>query len=432
MFPQTGVQARASGGPICSILSREAISLGDAFCFLAPMLQFVRFELVGEMCVSDLLILAAFPIAILRHSERLKQKPVPTILTLGLFWLVAQIVTDLLRSSAPMDYLRGWSKISLLLVNFAVVWIVACRSQRRIVLYGTGLAIGAILAFYVSPSDQALISPWKFALGAPVSLLVVVWGPRAARGLYFGVLLPLTALAVLHAFEDVRSLAVITFLTAVFSVFHTSMAGGQQRVGRSRMVLLAFTVACGVWAFTQVYSHYAEQGLFGDYAQRKQVSQASGAGGLLLGGRSEILASGQAILDSPLLGHGSWPRDPLYADILAEKRAELGYRDLDNNTGRRDDLIPAHSYIFGAWVESGLAGAVFWVFVVGFTIRTLLKVSGWEPLLPLFAFAGFMQLWDIPFSPLGALTRLTAPYYLALVVALRAFQDAQTDPGDGI
>jgi hypothetical protein len=370
------------------------------------------------MCVSDVVILAAVPIAVLRHPERLRQRPVPAILTLGLVWLVAQILTDLLHDSIAVDYLRGWSKICFLLANFTVVWIVACRSRLRFLLYGAGVAIGTILAFYAHPSSDALIAPWKFALGQPVTLLVVMGLSLATRHRYLVILPPLTALAVLHAFEDVRSLAVITFISAVFSVFHMSMAGGRRRWGRSRLAFLAFTIAFGVWSFTQVYSHYAEQGAFGEYAQRKLAVQTSGAGGLLLGGRGEILASSEAIVDSPLLGHGSWAKDPIYAAILAEKRAELGYKELDRGSGHRNDLIPTHSYIFGAWVEAGLAGALFWLFVLGFTIRTLFRVSGFEPLLPLFAFGGILQVWDIFFSPLGNPTRFTAPYFIAAMVAL--------------
>jgi hypothetical protein len=424
------VIAPAFDGWPYSLRRTGTVSLGDAFCFVVPLLQFLRFNLVGEMCVSDILILAAFPIAVTRHSERLRQKPVPTILTLGFFWLVAQIVTDMLRNSAPVDYLRGWSRIILLLASFTVVWIVACRSRRRFVLYGTGVGIGAVLAFYVSPYAETLMAPWKFALGGPVTLLVAMWVSIAGGKRYLAILLPLAALAVVHAFADVRSLAAITFLTAIFSGFQMSAAGGQQRLGRARLVFLAFTIACGIWGFAQVYSHYAEQGVFGKYAQRKLAAQTGGTAGLLLGGRGEILASSQAILDSPVIGHGSWARDPVYGAILAEKRAELGYRDFQN--GKRDDLIPSHSYIFGAWVEAGFPGALFWLFVFGFTVHTLLKAAGSEPLLPLFTFVGFAQLWDIFFSPLGAPARFTCPFYLAAMVALRALQNSQSGFVEGI
>ena len=181
-------------------------------------------------------------------------------------------------------------------------------------------------------------------------------------------------------------------------------------------------MAAGMLGFTALYSHYVEQGVFGEYAQRKFESQ-NGEGGLLLGGRSEILASGQAILDSPLLGHGSWARDPKYAAILDEKRTALGYKTFEHS--KSGDLIPAHSHVFGAWVESGFAGAAFWLFVLGYAIRSLLRISGSEPLLPLFAFVGFVLVWDILFSPISPERRFVEPYFIAAMIVVRLCRDSQ-------
>lgn len=412
-----------------SVLSTEAISIGDVFCFLVPALQFIQFQGAGVLSISDLILVAALPIAVLRHPDRLRQKPIPAILVLGAFWLLSQVATDILRNSAPEDFLRGWSKIFLLLVNFSVVWIVASRTRRRFVLYAIGLAIGTILGVYINPSPDALIDPWKFGYGVPITLLVVMWtASHLARRRYLGILVPLTALAIVHAFGNYRSLAVITFVTAIYSIFQMSSAGDRdkQQFGRFRLAVLGLTVVCGIWIFTQIYSHYVERGVFGQYAQRKLEVQTNGAGGLLLGGRGEILASGQAIIDSPLLGHGSWARDPTYAAILAEKRAELGYKSVEGQGGKKDDLIPTHSYIFGAWVEAGLAGGLFWLFVLSYTIRALVKASGSEPLIPIFAFTGFLLIWDTLFSPLGMPTRFVAPFFIAAMVVLASFRDMQT------
>src|SRR5271157_3276188 len=96
-----------------TIRGKSLLSLGDLFSFVAPLVQFVQFQGMGVLLASDLVMLAALPVAILRHPERLKQKPVPTILALGAVWLLAQVVTDTVRNSAPEDYLRGWTKISL-------------------------------------------------------------------------------------------------------------------------------------------------------------------------------------------------------------------------------------------------------------------------------------------------------------------------------
>jgi hypothetical protein len=101
-------------------------------------LQFVQIQTVGTLMATDLALLAALPIALLRHPERLRQKPVPTILALGIFWLFSQVATDLYRVSAPEDFLRGWIRIVLMLVSFLVIWTIACASLRRFVLFNVG------------------------------------------------------------------------------------------------------------------------------------------------------------------------------------------------------------------------------------------------------------------------------------------------------
>ena len=396
-------------------------SLGDVFCFVAPFLQFVQIQLVGVLQATDIVMLAALPIAVVRHPERLKQEPAPLILLLGSFWLFSQILTDIVRSSAPEDYLRGWSKIILVLVSFTVLWTVVCASRRRFILYGIGVALGGMLTVFVHPSEQMLDGMWKFGLATPLTLLVWICVSLAAKHRYAGIVLPVVTLVVGHAFGNTRSLAMICILTAAYSLFQMSTIKKDGRFNGKRLALLGGLVAASIWGFGALYSHYALQGVFGVYAQQKLEAQQSGSGGLLLGGRGEILASGQAILDSPLLGHGSWARDPTYAAILNDSRSELGYKTLQG-AGKPDDLIPAHSHIFGAWVEGGLAGAVFWLFVLLYTMRSMLKVEGCEPLLPLFAFAGFLLVWDTLFSPISPERRFVTPYFIVAMILLRTFQ----------
>ena len=401
-------------------LPNPLLSLGDIFSFAAPALQFVQIQAVGTLLGTDLLLLAALPLALVRHPDRLKRKPVPAILALGVVWLISQIVTDLVRHSAPEDYLRGWTKITLMLVSFTVLWIVVCRSFRRFVLYGIGTAVGGILTLYIHPTDDMLDSPWKFGLAGPITVLVVVAVACLAKRSYLGILVPMAAMAVVHSFANTRSLALLCLLSAGYTVFQMSMARRQKRMGAGRLVLLAGVAICCVYGFMLVYTHYAEQGVFGQYAQRKLEAQ-SGDGGLLLGGRSESLASTQAIMDSPLLGHGSWAHDAAYIAIMQEKRAELGYKNFQNSV--KDDLIPTHSHIFGAWVEAGLLGAVFWLYVLVYAVRSLAKVSGAEPWLLLFAYQGFGLVWDIFFSPISPERRFTTPYLIVAMIVLASLRN---------
>jgi hypothetical protein len=179
-----------------------------------------------------------------------------------------------------------------------------------------------------------------------------------------------------------------------------------------------------------LYSAAASQGLLGPDAKSKYILQA-GAFGTLLGGRPEALVSTQAILDSPILGHGSWAKDPTYARLLAERQKALGYQPTAEYVGT--DLIPAHSYLLGAWVWAGFLGAVFWLAVAANAVWLLANLYSLRlEVAPLLVFAALLLLWDIAFSPYGLNGRITAPYELALCLfglrLLGEMRDAPQSP----
>ena len=401
-----------------NVIRREWISMGDAFAFIVPMLQAIEIPVAGTLLAADLAMVLVLPLALIRHSDRLKQKPIRTILMLGGIWLVSQIVTDLVRESVSEDYLRGWIKIVFVLINFIVVWLVVCGSRRRFIIYTVGISLGTIAAYYVHPSADAILSPWKFSLGVPVTMLVALVGARFKEFRILGVLLPLSLLAVGHVYQDCRMLAAIALITAIYSMF--LMSQERESLGPMRRAALILVVVTVIGGFGSIYSYYAKQGAFGKYAQQKTEAQSAGEGGALLGGRREILASSQAIIDSPILGHGSWARDPKYSALLQERSDDLGYKRFQG--GKLDDLIPTHSYIFGSWVDGGIAGGIFWLYILIYTVYTTFNASGKEPLLPFFAFAGLMLTWDTLFSPLGTPTRFVAPFFVAAVILFRRFQ----------
>jgi len=400
------------------VLGEDLLTIGDVFAFVVPLLQVVELKMGGSLLGADLVLIAVLPIALMRHSDRLKQKPIPLVLMLGLFWFAEQVVTDVVRESAPEDYVRGWMKIAFLLANFIVVWTVICVRRRRFLLYGLGLVIGTMVSLYLHPTDDAIISPWKFGVAVPMTMLIALIAGIFKNFRIFGVLVPLSALAILHVYKDCRILAVIALLSAIYSIF--LMSQDRQELGGLRRALLVFLVVAAIGGFASIYNYYAREGAFGKYAQEKTEAQSAGEGGALLGGRREILASSQAIIDSPILGHGSWARDPKYSALLQQRSDDLGYKRFQG--GKLDDLIPTHSYVFGSWVDSGIAGGIFWLYVLIFTIYTTFNASGKEPLLPFFAFAGLMLTWDTLFSPLGTPTRFVAPFFVASIILFRRFQ----------
>jgi hypothetical protein len=183
------------------------------------------------------------------------------------------------------------------------------------------------------------------------------------------------------------------------------------------------SVAVGL-SFVSLYGHLASNGALGASASKKYAAQANSSFGLLTRGRPEILVSSRAVADSPLLGHGSWAKDPKYLEM------QIG-RGLDPSPAMlAEGLIPTHSYLMGAWVEAGVLGVPIWVWTLFLAAGVLARLYGRDgQLVPLIAFAAFALIWNVFFSPYGSFERLIAPYYILILVVTSRFPRAQRSEG---
>jgi hypothetical protein len=219
-----------------------------------------------------------------------------------------------------------------------------------------------------------------------------------------------------------RALGAICAFASVYTYLKVSswLADGGPR--KLRTIFTVVILAAGVIGISRGYAYAAQHGWLGADESEKYAVQSSGVGGVLLGGRSDLLASSAAIWDSPILGHGSWAKDPFYGALLVNSMEDLGYEDA--TSGLEGDLIPSHSYFFGAWVESGIIGAIFWGWVLWFVAGALFRASGREPLFPFFAFVGIFVIWNVLFSPYGTDSRFTATYFIYAIIFLALHSQA--------
>ena len=119
------------------------------------------------------------------------------------------------------------------------------------------------------------------------------------------------------------------------------------------------------------------------------------------------------MLDSPIIGHGSWARDMKYVYYLQKLRAKLRLTKYRITS----DLIPAHSFIIGSWVEAGIAGGIFWIFVFYNAIKALIRVVLYNyQLAPLFLYLLLGLCWNIWFSPFAFSGRISVAFSIVLLV----------------
>ena len=375
-----------------------------AVALVAPLLMWLEIRLVGRLFVTELILLAA---------------PLPRMfLLLAAMWLLSQIVTDFYRDTPFIDYSRGWSKITFTTTNFMAIYLLIYGSRQRIVLFTIGVVFGGYLSYLINPSEFALSQPWKFGVGnATIALatVLVIWPPIARTYLLPG--LVIMGLGAVSLYVGSRSLAGVTIVAALYIMMQQVLArraAVSTRFSAWRSIMFLFVGFVVTSTFIELYGVVATQGALGEVAREKFEHQSSGTFGVLLGGRSEIFISTQAIADSPLLGHGSWAKDPQYSALLLELE-ELGY-DV-NYQASESELIPTHSHLFGAWVEAGIVGAVFWLWVLFLALRVMSNLFlVREPLAPLITFTGFLLIWDVLFSPFGFDRRILMPYNIVVLM----------------
>jgi len=405
-----------------------AVDPEDVLVFLIPCLQFLRINLIGVLDGSDLILLIVFLYLAFRRRLRIATPVGKWTLALCALWLASQCVTDIVRHSTFADFARGWSNIGLTFVNLAALWTLLYGRPRRLVIFGWGLATGGVLLFLASPHEElespTLAFAWKFFFAYSMSLGVfLLAGRKECRGHW-----PIT-LAVMMGIINIalgsRAYGGIC-MAAAFLLFVVRVARrknpGISRLKAGTAVALAASILLSVTGVMWAYGRAASAGVLGQDAKDKYEQESSGKYGVLLGGRTELLASLPAVYDSPILGHGSWAKDPIYIIQQHQALFLLGYQDaarLITPQDLRYGLIPAHSYFFQAWVDAGILGAVFWGWVLVMTARVLLRIyPETARLLPAAAFLVFLLLWSIPFSPYGTDGRLTFPYTFVMLMTL--------------
>ncbi len=394
--------------------------IGDAIVLLIPTLAFLEVRLIGRMFLSEIILIGLLPFLLFFKGWMLRGPLPKKLIALGLLWLFAQLITDLIRGTPFQDYSRGWAKITFLLANFAALYMLLYGSRKRLVLFALGLVFSGFLAYKFNPSVYASSHPWKFGVGFSITLLLILLSMSnfVSRVRLFPSLI-LFFLTSLNLYMGLRSTAGVCFLAGGYTfaqqIFVTNVHVSI-KPSLKKVAFISLLVIVAIVSFLKFYDYAAEYYWLGKRA-RDLIRLQSGSFGVFLGGRAALYSATQAIVDSPVIGHGSWAKNPYYITILRDLE-KFGYTIRDLKRLYRSRLIPSHSYVLGGWVESGILGAVFWIWVLMLTAKVLFyQYNIKDQLNPLIAYIGISFVWNILFSPFGAVARLTAAYFLVLLMS---------------
>ena len=400
--------------------------------FLLGSIAAQKITLGGEFYTGE--VLAILFLAL--QFKKLKfTKTEKTFFQLALVWAGAQLVSDIINESELLDSIKGvlapiiFASTTLgLITYFRKNTATKTRLKRTYFLnenmpsFLFGLTLANLLDVIFFPDLFAQDNPWKWGVGAAVVGLIAIYSSFFRRKTSISLLLILLILFFgVSLYFDARSLAVFPLLALLgFSIYKNSKGawvfktfGGDWGLAKLLIVLLTIIFLFNL-LITLLFSSDLFLSTLSDASAEKFRSQSQGEYGALLGGRSEILISLTAFLDSPLWGHGSWAQDKTgkYVTEYVLLKEDLGYGE-ENLSHTLDALtyIPSHSYIMTAFVWAGLLGGLFWVYLLISTLKSFIKFM---PQLPYYFYLGFvLLLWDIFFSPFGASERFSSAVFLS-------------------
>lgn len=393
------------------------------FAFVVSFLSFFHVNFVGDLYISELLL----TIFIFFKIKKIKYllDPLPNnIIKLGIIWLLSQIITDFIRDTSLHNMLRGWSAICFFVIDFCAIYIMTYRRISVVRIVFLGKALGTIFSVVIMPTEVSDSEPWKFGFGVPVTMLVFLFLSRRNWHKSNITIAILFSLGIIDIYLNARSLGGITILTALLIYLGKSRYFSNLVLQQNAIKKIGFftTVTGLIVIILYAYQFVAEAGYLPDKVTRKyQMGKASnlGVAGLIIGGRPEILISYQAVLDSPIIGHGSWAADPKYTalfyDVADELKLDIHLSNL-RNTVSASDLIPIHSVVMQAWVWAGVLGLLLWIYLLRFVFYTVFKsLSASYSLQPLVICNGLSAIWVILFSPFGSNVRFSLSIILILL-----------------
>lgn len=405
----------------------------ESIClFLMGCFSMTQINLIGYIGISELVMFFVAPFVFIHNYQRIQRQGFLPVLMLGFAWMAGATLSDYVNRSHVELLLRGIATPYTVIATVICLHALLYKNVFNIKWFLFGLACSSIICIFVFQPGTAAYRGEADAMDAVLNYKLF-WVTRAMLWLSLviqiaylrvplGVSLGITGfLAYFSLVEGGRS----AFLCVAVS-FVIMLAGGR-RVQSMKRIKRYFGLALIVGvlslaAIRGIYHVAVTNGLMGEEELTKyeiQTKSGSGILHLLMAGRADFFVGLIAIRDKPLLGHGSWAIDVAgYQQRFLDKYGNA--EDYERYVARyrsNDRTIPGHSHIVGFWLWHGIAGGLFWLYVlrvIYITIKNHLAVV--PELYGYLALAIPLAVWNILFSPFGMRTSMCCLIVTCLIV----------------
>ena len=379
----------------------------------------VRFNIVGEISISELFLLAYTPFIIAKIRWQ-RAKELRTVTVAYLLLLATQIFSEALVSNGLSSSLKGLAITVVSYLHFIFLFYNLIK-DKRIILVVILSQIAMKLLFGTSFEEQSTedilageaATYLKFYI-APLTILIFLAISVVYKNRNFPIFL--SFLGIIFIILGARSSGGMALLAGMLAylMMHKGLIPNKIVLGITIVVL--FIVSYGF------YVYYVNLVLSGEITSgnSKQLLVCKNPYNpveLLMVGRSEAWIGWQAFMDKLWFGHGAWAYDTTgyYQRLMYMMHGEK----LTHGLISYHFLIPSHSVLIGSGTMNGIFAFLVMVFIVFYFLRKgllCIRLCDRQYLLIL-SYYILILFWNSLFSPQSHF-RLTLPIAFAIILTL--------------
>lgn len=415
--------------------------------FLLGLGTRLQVQVIGYLPFTEIFLLLAFPMYLPRIQSSGAMRRTGWCVPLLFVWMASQVMSDVYRETQWSLAARGFARgvIFLIAIPF-FTWFLRKACYDKVLWWTIGTLPSLALSAFIfrggvhegremvyGDADIKYDTHWGGVLGIAIAIVCLLVYQRSRILCYAAN----AGLGVFHIANAMRATGALTILSTVITAGLNVVRGSKrrsmfvERIAWWKLAMIAVAVVIAGYGVATWYGQAARLGQFGERARVKYENQVRNKFGLLAGGRPEFIGGLLAISESPFVGYGSWPldHDRVFAracDIMEIKLSpnyyKLGY-----------PLIPSHSHILGAWVEAGVLGIFFFLYIFWVATRAIyLPIRDEKRLRFWIVSTSLLLLWAILFSPISG--RLETSFLLGAIFNQVLFSRAglTSASGDGM
>lgn len=387
-------------------------------------------KLVGYITATEGLLLIIAPIVIVQRASLISRSLLRNFLLFLLLWLFSAIGSDLYREVEFAQFSRGWARVVMLGSAMVTFYLLLRGNPRAYCYFLFGLLLSTIVVTFgwrVGLADYESISGQNWENSWETTYVYTTLYLAAFAGALCWSKCPKTTAAFIAAIGCVNvamgsraigGVLIVSVGTALFLRFRSPARGGRgASLTWSRTLLLGLCMCLASFFVLLTYSGLASRGYLGEKARTKYDSQALSRFGVVLGARSNVVGAVLAVIDSPIIGFGSWAEDRNGYFYRAVELVGFDPNQVPIDDALLANRIPTHSYLLEAWVEHGLLAAFFWFYTLWFLVDLVRRAPLFDPsLLAVACIHLWLFLWNIFFSPMGGRPVVGAAMALMIVL----------------